>query len=132
MGRQILSKREQAGWRGSLLIELLATMKKAAPGITEDWTRKVMVLLSHPQVSGTWARFITNHAHALRVEIRCRRGQFTPALVERLGMDVTIRHLRLDDQVQFWMQRMDQCDAQQLARLVKDSIVELSERTGAE
>ena len=132
VGRQILSKREQAGWRGSLLIELLATMKKAAPGITEDWTRKVMVLLSHPQVSGTWARFITNHAHALRVEIRCRRGQFTPALVERLGMDVTIRHLRLDDQVQFWMQRMDQCDAQQLARLVKDSIVELSERTGAE
>ncbi|HQE27920.1 MAG TPA: hypothetical protein PL151_09180, partial [Phycisphaerae bacterium] len=88
---------------------------------------KVMVTLSHPGITGVWGRLITNHPHALRLEFRCRRGQFTPALVENLGMEVRIRQMRgPEDQVQFWLQTMSQCDATQFDALIRGSIAGLA------
>jgi hypothetical protein len=62
----------------------------------------------------------------MRLEFRCRRGQFTPALVENLGMEVKIRQMRgPEDQVQFWLQTMNQCDAAQFDALIRGSITGL-------
>jgi hypothetical protein len=86
-----------------------------------------MVVLNHPKVEGVWARLVTNHAEAMRVEVRCGRGQFTPAMVDRLGIDVDIRQIRpREDQVRFWLQKIEQCDAAQLERLIRGSIEQLS------
>ncbi|MHC4799413.1 MAG: excinuclease ABC subunit UvrA, partial [Planctomycetota bacterium] len=133
LSQQIISKNNQIRWRGSLIVELLGRMKKIDPAIHEDWTRKVMVVLHHPRVPGVWGRLITNHANAIRVEIRCGMGQFTPALVEGLGIDVNLRHMKNNqDQVQFWIQKMSQCNMEQLQNLIKGSIAELSKRGTAD
>jgi excinuclease ABC subunit A len=126
IGQQMISKRDQILWRGALIAEVLGRIKKIDPGIKEDWTRKVMITLTRPGISGIWARLITNHPHAMRLEFRCRRGQFTPALVENLGMEVKIRQMRgPEDQVQFWLQTMNQCDAAQFDALIRGSITGL-------
>jgi hypothetical protein len=104
---------------------MLGRFKKIAPEIREDWTRKVMVVIEHPKVPGIWARFITNHADAMRVEVHCALGRFTPALIEKLGIDPVIRHLSHHDQVQFWLQKSDQCDQAQLEHLIRESIESL-------
>ncbi len=122
LSQQMISKGRQKLWPGSLIVEMLGRLKRIEPAITEDWTRKVMVVLSHPAVPGIWARLVTNHAHAMRVEIRCGRGQFTPALVERLGLDVAIRDLPNEQKVTFWLQKSSQCDHGQLENLVRESI----------
>ncbi len=127
LGQQMIAKRSQIQWRGSLIVEVLGRIKKIDPSVKEDWTRKVMVTLSHPGITGVWGRLITNHPHALRLEFRCRRGQFTPALVENLGMEVRIRQMRgPEDQVQFWLQTMSQCDATQFDALIRGSIAGLA------
>jgi len=133
LSQQMIAKNSRKLWRGSLIVELLGRLKKIDKGITEDWTRKVMVVLTHPGVQGIWGRLITNHADAIRVKIRCGLGQFTPAMVEGLGIDVNIRHMKNnEDQVQFWIQKMSQCDMEQLQSLVKGSISELIERGTAD
>lgn len=126
LGQQMIAKRDQIRWRASLIAEVLGRIKKIDPAVKEDWTRKVMVTLTHPQVSGIWARLITNHPHAMRLEFRCRRGQFTPALIENLGMEAKIRQMRgPEDQVQFWLQNMNQCDAVQFETLIRESVAGL-------
>jgi len=125
LSQQMLSKNTEKLWRGSLIVEMLGRLKKMVPEIREDWTRKVMVVLQHPEVPGVWARFITNQANAMRVEVHCARGQFTPALIDKLGIDPVIRHLSHHDQVQFWLQKSQQCDQEQLERLVRESIASL-------
>ena len=131
LSQQMITKSDQKLWKGSLIVELLGRFKKIDPAIAEDWTRKVMVVLSHPNVPGVWARLITNQAYGVRVEVQCGRGQFTPALVERLGLDVHIRHMRGHvDQVQFWVQKIAQCDAVQFERLVRESLVVLTANGG--
>ncbi|MDM8008623.1 MAG: excinuclease ABC subunit UvrA [Phycisphaerae bacterium] len=125
LSQQMLSKNTEKLWRGSLIVEMLGRFKKIAPEIREDWTRKVMVVLQHPEVPGIWARFVTNHADAMRIEVYCARGQFTPALIEKLGIEPVIRHLSHHDQVQFWLQKSQQCDQEQLERLVRESIASL-------
>ena len=91
----------------------------------------MMVVLQHPEIEGIWGRMITNHAHGIRIEIRCSRGQFTPAMVENLGLNINIRQMAgRQDQVQFWLQKMDQCDAMQLEKLIRESIDQLR-RQGA-
>ncbi len=127
LGQQMLTKRDQILWRGTLIAEVLGRLKKIDADIQEDWTRKVMVTLEHPKIEGVWGRLITNHPHAMRLEFRTRRGQFTPALIEKLGLDVKIRHMRgNEDQIQFWLQKMDQGDAGQLDALIRGSIAGLS------
>ncbi|MCL2330658.1 MAG: hypothetical protein FWC56_05090, partial [Phycisphaerae bacterium] len=127
LGQQMINKRSELLWRGTLIAEFLGRVKKLEPRIEEDWTRKVMVVLEHPDIAGIWGRLITNHPHAMRIEFRTRRGQFTPALIEKLGLDATIRPMRgNEDQVQFWLQNMKQCDVGQLTDLVRGSITELS------
>jgi len=126
LSQSMVAKTQPRLWTGALIVELLGRIKKAAPEIIEDWTRKVMVVLNHPRVPGVWGRLVTNHADALRVEIRCGRGQFTPAMVERLGIDVDIRQLRAnEDQVRFWLQKIEQCDPAQLERLVRGAVEQL-------
>ncbi len=125
LSQQMLSKNTEKLWRGSLIVEMLGRFKKIAPEIREDWTRKVMVVLEHPRVPGVWARLITNHANAMRIEVHCALGRFTPALIEKLGLDPVIRHLRHCDQVQFWLQKSQQCDQEQLEHLVRESIASL-------
>ncbi|MBI4579568.1 MAG: hypothetical protein HY718_07700, partial [Planctomycetes bacterium] len=129
LGQKMIAKRDQILWRGTLIAELLGKLKKLDPAIKEDWTRKVMIVLEHPKIEGIWGRLITNHPHAMRIEFRCRRGEFTPALVERLGLDVRIRQMRgPEDQVQFWLQKMAQCDPAQLEALIRGSIAALSKK----
>jgi excinuclease ABC subunit A len=129
LGQQMINKRDQLRWRGTLVAELLGRLKKLDPQLKEDWTRKVMIVLEHPDIEGIWGRLITNHPHAMRIEFRVRRGQFTPTLVEKLGLDVKIRQMRgNEDQVQFWLQNTGQCDAAQLSALVRGSIAELSKK----
>jgi len=126
LAQSMIAKTQPRLWTGSLIVELIGRIKKHAPRVKEDWSRKVMVVLEHPGIAGVWGRLVTNHADAMRVEFRCGRGQFTPALVDRLGKDVRIRQLRGDeDQVQFWLQKPDQCDATQLERLIRGSIEHL-------
>ena len=127
LSQQMVAKTQPRLWTGSLIVELLGRFKKADRAIEEDWSRKVMVVLNHPKVEGVWARLVTNHAEAMRVEVRCGRGQFTPAMVDRLGIDVDIRQIRpREDQVRFWLQKIEQCDAAQLERLIRGSIEQLS------
>ncbi len=131
LSQQMLSRRGRALWRGSLIVELLGRLKKIDPLIREDWNRKVMVVLTHPRVRGTWACLVTSHAQAMRVVVRCPRGRFTPAMVESLGKDVQIRHGRHgEDQVMFWLQKMSQCDPAQLERLVRGSVEGLAGAPG--
>jgi excinuclease ABC subunit A len=121
LSQSMIAKGREKNWRGSLIVEFIGRVKKIVPEATEDWTRKVMVVLNHPRVEGTWIRLVTNHAHAMRVEVRCRHGQFTPARVERLGLDVSIKHTTYEDKVLFWLQRMDQCDRAQLEHVLRES-----------
>ena len=128
LSQQMLSRKGRALWRASLIVELLGRLKKIDPLIREDWNRKVMVVLTHPRVRGTWACLVTSHAQAMRAVFRCPRGRFTPALVESLGRDVQIRHGRRgEDQVSFWLQKASQCDPDQLEQLVRGSIEGLSD-----
>jgi len=123
LSQDVIPRSQARLWRGTLIVELLGRFKKVEPVIVEDWSRKVLVVMEHPRVKGVWGRVVTNHAQAVRIEVRIGRGQFTPAMVDRLGLDVVIRHLRPDeDQVQFWLQRIEQCDAEQFRRLVRGSI----------
>jgi len=129
LGQQMIPRSQAKHWSGSLVVELLGRIKKLAPEAREDWNRKVMVVLEHPRIEGVWGRLVTNHAHAMRIEFRVTRGQFTPAMVERLGLDVEIRPIRPEeDQVRFWLQRMDQCDAEQFSRLIRDSVAGLEKK----
>jgi len=84
-------------------------------------------VLTHPDVDGIWARLITNHAHAMRIEVYCGRGEFTPTMVEKLGFNVKIRqHKNGTDEVQFWLYSMSQLDTEQFDTLIRESIVQLS------
>ena len=123
----MVAKTQPRLWTGTLIVELLGRIKKFAPDVKEDWTRKVMVVLEHPRIQGVWGRLVTNHADAMRVEFRCGRGQFTPAMVERLGIDPDIRQIRAnEDQVRFWLQKITQCDPVQFERLIRGSIEQLA------
>jgi len=126
LSQQMLGNKPKM-WTGSLIVQMIGLFKKWAPQIQEDWSRKVMVTLSHPQVKGTWARLVTNHAEAMRVEILAARGQFTPAMIERIGQNPEIRNSATEpSRVTFWVQSMEQCDLVQLEMLVKGSIAALS------
>ena len=88
-----------------------------------------MVHLEHPAIDGPWARLITNHAHALRVEVHCPRGAFTPTMIERVGIDPKIRHMHArHDQVQFWVSRLDDCNPEALRNLIKGALDGLKQR----
>jgi len=123
LSQDVIPKTQPRLWRGTLIVELLGRFKKVDAEIAEDWGRKVMVVLEHPRIKGVWGRIVANHAQGLRIEVRVGRGQFTPAMVDQLGLDVAIRHVRPnEDQVQFWLQRIEQCDAGQFNRMVRGSI----------
>jgi len=127
LSQQMIKKSETKQWKGTLIIELLGKIKKIAPRVKEDWARKVMVVLHHPDIDGNWARFITNHGQGLRVEIRTRRGQFTPAMIENIGLVPEIKQQTKDDRVIFWLQRIEQLDNEQFTRLVRESIEPLTQ-----
>jgi len=127
LGQQGLARQSEAAWSGSLIVQLIGRIKKINPKVREDWSRKVMVVLTHPDVDGIWARLITNHAHAMRIEVYCGRGEFTPTMVEKLGFNVKIRqHKNGTDEVQFWLYSMSQLDTEQFDTLIRESIVQLS------
>ncbi len=122
LSQQMLGKRPKM-WSGSLIVQMLGWMKKWAPGIREDWSRKAIVALAHPEVPGVWARLVTNQPHAMRVEVHVGRGQFTPAMIDRLGEGVEIRENAAEPtKVMFWVKNMEECDMGQLERLVKGSV----------
>ncbi len=127
LGQQMISKTKSRMWKGSLIVTLLGLIKKHVPQIKEDWNRKVMVVLNHPEVNGVFGRLVTNHAHAMRVEFRCGYGQFTPAMVEKLGIDPRIRHRKGEDQVQFWIQEVSQIDEAEFGRLIRESVAHFAE-----
>lgn len=89
-----------------------------------------MVVIEHPQIKGGWARLITNHAHAMRVQIRAPRGLFTPAMIEKIGLTPDIREQGDEHEIIFWLQRMEQIDPAQFERLVRESIAGLSKTNG--
>jgi len=124
ISQQVIPKTKPKLWRGELILEMLGRLKKIDPAIKEDWSRKVMVVLTHPDIHGVWTRFVTNHAEAMRVEIFCKRTQFTPAMIEKVGLEVEIRHVKPTvDHIRFWLQRIEQCDLEQFTRLVRGSLV---------
>jgi excinuclease ABC subunit A len=131
VSQQMLARKNGIQWRGTLIVEFLGRLKKIEPKLQEDWKRKVMVAVDHPEVDGYWCRLVTNHAQAMRVSIRTRRGQFTPAMIERLGMEPQIRNVQGSDLVEFWLRKLDQCDLEQLRELVTESIAELKKESAS-
>ncbi len=130
LAQSMIRKSENKLWRGTLIVEMLGRMKKLVPSLSEDWSRKVMVVIEHPQIKGGWARLITNHAHAMRVQIRAPRGLFTPAMIEKIGLTPDIREQGDEHEIIFWLQRMEQIDPAQFERLVRESIAGLSKTNG--
>jgi len=127
LSQQAVPKTRPKLWTGSLIVELVGRLKRIDARISPEWNRKVMVVVNHPEIAGTWIRLITNHADAMRIEVRVGRGRITPLMVDRVGLDVEIRPLRQgEDQVRFWLQGMNQCDGKQLDRLVRESIDSLA------
>lgn len=122
LSQQAVPRNQRKAWAGSLMVQLLGRIKKIDPTIKEDWTQKVTVSLRHPNVSGIWAKFVTNNAFGLRVEVRCARGQFTPARIERLGLTPDIHDQHGHTCIRFWVQNMQQCDNEQLESLIRESI----------
>ena len=67
----------------------------------------------------------------MRVQIRAPRGLFTPAMIEKIGLTPDIREQKHENEIIFWIQRMDQIDNAQFERLVRESIAGLTETDGA-
>ena len=103
-------------------MQFLGRIKKIDPRIVEDWGQKCTIPLKHPEVQGSLGRLVTNMTFGMRVEINTPPGTFTPVTVEKLGLNVEIRRMNGFDQVQFWLQNMDQCDPDQLETLFREAI----------
>jgi excinuclease UvrABC ATPase subunit len=122
LSQQSLPKTHPKLWRPELLVELLGRLKKIDPHLLEDWKQKTHVSLGRNGVEGVVGRLETCFAQGLRVAIRCPRGRFTPVMVDKVGADPTIKHVRGDDWVVFWLQAMGQCDTAQLESLIRGSV----------
>jgi len=84
-------RRHRAAWQGTTLPQLIGAMRKAVGKLEVDWNHKIAVVLKHPAVSGWWCRIITAHRDRIGLQFRAKPGQFTPAMIDRIGPSPVIK-----------------------------------------
>jgi excinuclease ABC subunit A len=108
-------------WKPPDLLAIVALINKAVPGLDWDWNRKVLIGFRHR--GKEWGgRIVTNHPHAMRIEIQTAKNLFTPTQVERLGDDVQIVRDRIEyDTIRFWLRNKAQTDTKLLTEVLRQA-----------
>jgi len=99
-------------WKPALLPGIIGRLSRLLPGLTVDWSRKVVVVLlldGEPVAS-----IATTQPHGLRLHLMVPRGSVTPTQMDRLGVEPQMRAQRGYDEVFFWLRSLDNLDAGQL------------------
>jgi excinuclease ABC subunit A len=110
--RGIHHRHTNVRWKPPLLLGIVGTFSKLLPGLTVDWSRKVLVaFVLNGEIVAT---VVTNQPQGLRLHLRVPRNSITPAQTDRLGVEPNLRAQGEYDEVFFWARALDNLDKTQL------------------
>jgi excinuclease ABC subunit A len=115
--RSIHHRHKHVHWKPALLPALIGQFTKLAPGLRVDWTRKVLIgLVLHDEMVAT---IVSNQPNGLRLHLRVPRASVTPAQIDRLGLEPSLRSLGAYDEVICWVRSLESLDRSQLRHVTE-------------
>ncbi|MCB9865737.1 MAG: excinuclease ABC subunit UvrA [Phycisphaerales bacterium] len=115
--RSIHHRHKQIHWKPPLLPAVIGQLSKLLPGVTVDWSRKVIVglVLNGEMV----VNIVTNQPQGLRLHLRVPRASVTPTQIDRLGREPTLRSQGAHDEVVCWVRSLESLDRTQLQHVAR-------------
>jgi len=107
--------RQVPRWNSATLMTLIGRFAAIQRDIVIDWNHQTAVQLRVPGEEKPAGKIVTNMGDAIRVELRTPPGLFTPAMVDKLGLEPEIKRRTEYDSVIFRLRKLDQTDQRQLA-----------------
>ena len=114
LSQKSMSQAQVARWKPDLLLMLVGQFQKLQPDLHFDWCTKTAVLLKHEGSTAHLGKIVTNMGRGLRVELRAPRNKFTPAMMEGVGDDATIKREENNDWLIFWIPSLAKLKASRL------------------
>jgi excinuclease ABC subunit A len=117
LSQKSMSRAQVARWKPDLLLTLVGQFNKIQPDIEFDWCTKTAVLLTSADGPAHAGKIVTNMGRGLRVELRAPQNMVTPAMIEGLGDEPSVKRCGNDDWLVFWVPSLSKLNVSRLREI---------------